>query len=104
MFESYDPLIDQWEALPSPPFLCAYDISMAGTTIYVYAGHGFYCYNVNNMVWDSLIRSAIEIPVHQPLLPDIETKFMPAYNDLPIGLRGNILFIALIPPNGSPIY
>lgn len=90
-------MIDQWEALPGPPFCCAYGISVVGTTIYVYTGHDFYCYNVNSMVWDSLGSSATQIPVHQPLLPDIEIEFMPAYNDLLIGLRGNILFAALIP-------
>ena len=56
------------------------------------------------MIWGSIGRSATKIPVHQPLLSDIETKFMPAYNDLLIGLHGHILFTALIPSNDSLIY
>lgn len=53
-------------------------------------------------MWDSLGYLASTIPIPLPLLPRFIGKFVPAYDDIFIGLHHHNLFAALIPRDGSP--
>lgn len=81
----------------------AHGLSVVGTTIYVKSGRSFHSYNVNTKIWDSLGYSTSTIPIPLPLLPRFIGKFVPAYDDIFIGLHHHNLFAALIPRDGSPL-
>lgn len=66
------------------------------------SGRSFHSYNVNTKMWDSLGYLASTIPIPLPLLPRFIGKFVPAYDDIFIGLHHHNLFAALIPHDGSP--
>ena len=112
-FEVYDPSVGEWEALPDPPFYnprsSMYEmeyvvggLSVVGSTIYVKSGRSNYSYDVNSKIWNSLGWSAYGISIPLPLLPRFIGKFVPAYDDIFIGLSRRTLFAALIPRDGSP--
>ena len=81
-FGVYDPLIEQWKALPDPPFHASrfkdsqnFDVlahSVVGTTLYVMAWSHidyfdiYFSCNVNDGNWKIIGKSIIEVPVGVP--------------------------------------
>ncbi|KAL6345112.1 hypothetical protein AAG906_013596 [Vitis piasezkii] len=108
-FESYDPSLDQLEALDLPHFhwencyndpeYLVHGHSVVGTEIFVLAGEQYYSYSIKDRTW---FHELGEIPIPRPLLPGFSGKFVPAYNDIFICFRLHALFAVKLPSDGGP--